>query len=46
MSNAQSSSDRVPINLRTEALEQLLVERGLPNSSSGSSTTARVRLQN
>jgi nitrile hydratase len=29
MSNAQSSSDRVPINLRTEALEQLLVERGL-----------------
>ena len=29
MSNAQSSSDRIPINLRTEALEQLLVERGL-----------------
>lgn len=29
MNNAQSSSDRIPINLRTEALEQLLVERGL-----------------
>ena len=29
MSDAQSSSDRIPINLRTEALEQLLVERGL-----------------
>ena len=29
MSKAQSSSDRIPINLRTEALEQLLVERGL-----------------
>ena len=29
MSGAQSSSDRIPINLRTEALEQLLVERGL-----------------
>ena len=29
MSNAQWSSDRIPINLRTEALEQLLVERGL-----------------
>jgi len=29
MSNAQSSSDRIPMNLRTEALEQLLVERGL-----------------
>ncbi|MDE1046348.1 MAG: nitrile hydratase subunit alpha [Candidatus Nanopelagicales bacterium] len=29
MSKAQSSSDRIPMNLRTEALEQLLVERGL-----------------
>ena len=29
MNNAQSSSDRIPINLRTEALEQLLVDRGL-----------------
>jgi nitrile hydratase len=29
MSKAQPSSDRIPINLRTEALEQLLVERGL-----------------
>ena len=29
MSKAQSSSDRIPINLRTEALEQLLVERGV-----------------
>ncbi len=29
MSKAQPSSDRIPMNLRTEALEQLLVERGL-----------------
>ena len=29
MSNKASSSERIPINLRAEALEQLLVERGL-----------------
>jgi nitrile hydratase len=29
MSKAQPSSERIPMNLRTEALEQLLVERGL-----------------
>ena len=44
MNNAQSSSDRIPINLRTEALEQLLVERGLvdPQVMEATSNAAKV----